>query len=386
MKKTAIRMKWLAAVSIAALLAGCGAASASSAAAGNYQAAAAEDTAAYREESAYEGDYGAGEADAAAEAERKAENSTAAPEAPEDASGEQGLLKEDKLIYRCYLRLETLQYAETLASVREKVKAAQGVIENESESDSDSEWYYTDHVRRRGTKYMSLTVRIPTEQYETFLASLEGQGKIVEKNSSVENISRQYYDTQAVIESLEIQEERLLQMMQEAETVEDMLAIEDRLTDVQTELNQYRTHLASMDTDVRYSTVTLDIREVAEYSPDTDPVKQATFADRLKNALKGSWAFFRSLLENLLFALIYIFPVALAAGLIALIVRLILKKTAPAREAKRKKKAEEREARRHKMQNRRPPYPPQYGNGGPGMPPPPAAPGSAQESGGPSGK
>lgn len=383
MKKTAIWMKWLPALCAAALITGCGASSASSA---SYHAAAAEDTGAYREESINAGEYGAAEAEDA-ETEAKAENGTGAEETAEDASGSQGLLREDKLIYRCYLRLETLQYADTLAAVREKVKAAQGVIENESESDSDSEWYYSGHVRRRGTKFMSLTVRIPTEQYETFLTSLEGQGKIVEKNSSVENISRQYYDTKAVIESLEIQEERLLQMMQEAETVEDMLAIEDRLTEVQTELNQYRTHLASMDTDVRYSTVTLEIREVAEYSPDTDPVKQATFADRLKNALKGSWEFFRGLLENLLFAVIYLFPIALMAGVIAVIVRLILKKTAPAREEKRKKKLAEREARNQRKMAGRMMYPPQYGNGGPGMPPPsPAAPDSAEGTGKPSGK
>ena len=100
--------------------------------------------------------------------------------------------------------------------------------------------------------------------------NMEGSGKVTNRSTNVENISRQYADNEAVITALRKQEERLLEMMDKAETIEDMIAIEARLTDVQTELNRKLSYKSSMDTDVEYSTVHLYINEVAEYPPDPE--------------------------------------------------------------------------------------------------------------------
>lgn len=229
--------------------------------------------------------------------------------------------KEEKLVYTCDLTIETITYKETMAEIEEQIKAFSGIIESQNEYDNDSGWYINGHTKTAGTLESTITVRIPSKDYQAFLKSLDGKGKMTHKSMNVTNISRTYYDTSAAIEALKIQEKRLLKMMDEAKTIEDMIRVEDRLTQVQTELNQYRTRLESMDTQVAYSTVTMTIREVLEYQITQEGKKTNTFIERLKNTFEESWSGFLSFMEGLLFFFIRIFPFAVIAAVLWFVTR-----------------------------------------------------------------
>ena len=338
------KMRWRLAAFAAAgavLFAGCTGGSSNNSA--SYSNPAAESAKAAEEydisEEAVEGDYDVGTAGfdgdsayamndsayAADDAEPRADDAgtdTTGTEAGTSENGAEDTTEEvnpdEKLVYTCDMRMQTLTYDETLANVRAEISKVGGIIESENETNSGTNWYYDDYNKTRGEKSIYLTVRIPSKNYKGFLESLEGQGKILSKNSYVENITRRYHDTEAVIRNLEMQEERLQAMMEQARTIEDMITIETRLTEVQTQLDQNRTYLSSMDTDVAFSTVNLTIEEVVRYS--TDPPKTLTFVDRLHNALVGSWSNFLSFLETILFAAIYIAPIALTVLAVVLII------------------------------------------------------------------
>lgn len=224
--------------------------------------------------------------------------------------------QEEKLVYTCDLQIETTDYAKTISAIDEQIKKYHGIIDSQNESDNAYNWYYSDYEKTEGTMEMNMTVRVPSKDYKNFLSSIEGNGKIKNKSMNVTNISQTYYDTKAVIESLEIQEKRLLQMMKDAKSIKDMLQVENRLTEVQTQLNQYNTQLSSMDTDVAYSTINLTIREVLEYKPTSPGHKTNTFIDRLKNTFRESKNAFLACLEYLLFTLIYFLPYLLILGII----------------------------------------------------------------------
>lgn len=100
-----------------------------------------------------------------------------------------------------------------------------------------------------------------------------------------------------------------MDMMEKSETIEDMISVEQRLTEVQSSLNSYKTYLASMNTDVKYSTITINITEVFEYKEDSSPQKTNTFFDRLFNTLKETFDFFWDMLEWILFFVIRIIPI-----------------------------------------------------------------------------
>ncbi len=254
-----------------------------------------------------------------------ASNSEISSEAA-DHSDENSEITGDKIVYTGSLTIETLNYEETISSITKQISSLNGIIQSQNEYDQDTSWY-TGSSLRNSNRYMYLTARIPTESFETFMNSAGDSGKVTSRSSSTENISKQYHDNDIEIESLETQEKRLLEMLDQAETVEDMVTIDSRLSEVQTELNQKRSARSSMDTDVAYSTVTIEIDEVQRYSPDQSGPDTSDFSYRLKEALSGTWKNFVYALQMILIAAIYILPFGLLGFAIFRIVRMICRKT-----------------------------------------------------------
>lgn len=228
-------------------------------------------------------------------------------------------LLEEKLVYHCNLNIETLDYPAAITSIKETISKYGGVIQSESESDSGHDWYYADYRKTGGTMHNYLEVRIPSKDYENFLSELDGIGKIISKSTSVDNISQKYYDTTAQIEALQIQEKNLLAMLEKCETIEDMITVEQRLSEVQYELNTLQTDRRYMDMDVAYSYVNINVSEVMEYRQDSEPIRRNTFVDRLKNTILSTGRGFLYFLEGLLFLVIHLAPYVLIIVLICFI-------------------------------------------------------------------
>ncbi len=226
----------------------------------------------------------------------------------------------EKLVYRANVTIETLKYKEALNDIKETINSMGGFIQYESESDDDYNWYYSDHYKTRGTLSAYISCRIPTKNFSAFMEGLNDYGKVVDKNSSVENISQQYNDTTTKIASLKIQEERLLNMLEKAVTIEEMLNIEDRLEEVRYEINRLETDVRHMDMDVAYSYVNVTLAEVLEYTPDETPAKKNTFFDRLKNTFADSAEGFLDFCEGVLFAVIILAPYIIIISIVLMII------------------------------------------------------------------
>lgn len=258
-------------------------------------------------------------------------------------------LLEEKLVYHCDLEIETLDYPSTLTSIKDMISRYGGVIQSESESDSGHNWYYEGYRKTSGTMHNYLQVRIPSKDYENFLAELDGTGKIISKSTSVDNISQQYYDTTAQIEALQIQEKNLLTMLEKCETIEDMITVEQRLSEVQYELNNLQTSRRYMDMDVAYSYVNISISEVMEYRRDSEPVRNNTFFDRLGNTIRSTGRGFLSFLEGLLFLIIRLAPYILIIAVICFV--FFRKKIKNLMESRKMKKEAKRAGRESDRQN-----------------------------------
>lgn len=255
-------------------------------------------------------------------------------------------LLEEKLVYYCDLDIETLDYAGTMSAIKDTIKKYGGVIQSENESDDSYHWYYEDYRKTGGTLHNYLQVRIPSEKYDSFLSELDGIGKIISKSTSVDNISQQYYDTTTQIEALQIQEKNLLAMLEKCETIEDMITVQDRLSEVQYELNSLQTTKRYMDVDVAYSYVNINVSEVLEYHYENEPVKTNTFIDRLQNTLKSTGTDFLSFMEDLLFVVIRLMPYLLITAVICLIFRKKIKQKLDDRKADKAAKRAQKELRR----------------------------------------
>lgn len=240
--------------------------------------------------------------------------------------------KEQKLVYTCDLTLETLEYDNTVKSIKDLIKKYKGIIESESQYDDNYGWY-NNNSKHTGTLHTSFVIRVPSQHYEDFLGGLEGNGKILNKNMRVENITKHYTEVATTIQSLKTQEKRLLEMMEKAESVEDMITVEKRLTEVQNELAQHKNVLAALDTDVSYSTINLTLDEVVKYEAQT-----RTFSDRLQGTLAESADLFLSFLENSLFGIILWGPILLVLLLVLWVLVMVIRKLRKGKKQKQIKK------------------------------------------------
>ena len=230
-----------------------------------------------------------------------------------------------KIVYTASLSIQSLEYDQSAASIRRKIREAGGFSEAESEYDKDYNWYRY-NASSSNTRSLSITARIPSDKFEAFLNSLSGDGKIMSKSVNAQNISQVYANKETYKKALEKEQERLLAMMDKAETIEDMIAVESRLSEVERQLNSYKTDLSQMDKDVEFSTVYIDLQEVKRY---TETVEKTTFREKLGFAFEDAISSFRDFCEGVILFVVRNFPfLIIFAVVVALIVRWLAKRRA----------------------------------------------------------
>ena len=221
------------------------------------------------------------------------------------ATGASSAQDSQKLIYTATLSLDTTDYQKSVDGLRALMARCEAFAEFENE------WTYGN----QDLHALSVTVRVPAERYDELMGGMgDIEGTLTDRSAQVTNITRQYADNEAVIEGLEIQEKRLLEMMEEAESIEDMILVEERLSEVQLELNLARSNREDMDADVSLSTVTVTITEVRR--PTT--TAQSGYGTRVGNAFVDMWDSFVEGLGDLGIALIYAIPAIIIAAVIVL--------------------------------------------------------------------
>ena len=244
----------------------------------------------------------------------------AATEAAEDSSlngGETGssieLPVNQKLIRKVWLDVETNDMEALLKTVEEKIVQLGGYVENRQIQNASISSAY----RHR---YGSLTVRIPAEKLDSFISDMDGVSNIVSNKETTEDVTLSYVENESRVKALETEQTRLLELLAKAETMDDILQIESRLTDIRGELEAVKGTLRVYDNLVNYSTVYLDIDEVVEY---TEPEPE-TLVKSWKNMVRALGNF----LVFLVVALPYLLPFAVVIAVIVLLVKLSNKKKA----------------------------------------------------------
>ena len=234
----------------------------------------------------------------------------------EDGAVEQADLKSSnrKIVYTGNISLQSLEYDASVKSIHDKITQCGGFIENEDTYNNDPYWYYTERTgaaANRTRRTLSLTARIPAEKFDAFMKDLENDGQVTNTSISARNISVSYANHDASRKALEIEQKRLLEMMDKADTVEDMIAVEERLTEVERELGNEKTTLSAMDRDVDFSTVYISLEEVFEYS---EKVVEVTYGERLQRAFGRAIDGFVTFWEELLLFIVETFPFPLSCA------------------------------------------------------------------------
>ena len=235
-----------------------------------------------------------------------------------------------KIIYSANVQVETTDFDGSLEKLDALVAEYGGWVESSSVSGSNYADRSRGSVSRRSANY---TLRIPSERFQELMGSLSNLGNVPYSHMYTENVTAQYYDVQARLTAYTAQEQRLLEMMEIAETVEDIIILEDRLTEVRYTIDSLQSSLNNWDRQVNYSTVYLDLSEVQEYRPE--PQVQPSYGQQLLSALKeglhDAGSFFKALLLGIAGSL----PFLVFLAIVIVVIVLLVKRSRKRREAKR---------------------------------------------------
>lgn len=228
-----------------------------------------------------------------------------------------------KWIITMNLSAETDDLDSALDAVNRQISALNGYVESQDITNSSAS------SSRRRSAY--LCVRIPAEQADAFVQEVSSFTNVVSQSRNVQDVTLSYTDTEGRIAALETEKDRLMELMEQAETMSDLLEIEERLTEVRYQLENYSSTKRLYDNQIDYATVSLSITEVQRYTP----VEETGFWSKIVSGLRESITDLGSALVNLAVWVIVKLPYLILAGLAVLVVTVVIRRCLRRRRAKK---------------------------------------------------
>ncbi|MCM1992295.1 DUF4349 domain-containing protein [Oceanirhabdus seepicola] len=168
-----------------------------------------------------------------------------------------------KIILREYITIETLNFDEDKDAILSRANKYGGYIEESQVSGRG----VRDKYSRRNARYV---FRIPRKNYELFKNEVEQFAHIINQNATSEDVTVDFYDTEARVKTLKIQEERLLDILKKSGDLKDIIIIEKELQQVRYEIERNTTNLRRLSNLVDYTTITIELEEVFEITDIVD--------------------------------------------------------------------------------------------------------------------
>ena len=263
---------------------------------------------------------------------------TWAPEVPAGTltgttdSATQEVSTDQKLIKRVNMDAETEDLEALLPQLLQEISALNGYVESQEIYNGSSYASY----RYRNAR---LTIRVPAENLEGLVAQVKGASNVVSYNESVEDVTLTYVDMETRILVLETERDRLLELMEQAETMSDLLEIEARLTDVRGTLESINSQLKVLQNQVSYATIELYINQVKAYTEVEEQTVWQRIASGFKKNLQNMG---EDLVDFFVWAVTYSPQLILWAGIIVVVV-IVLRRSFRKRKVKKAPKEEPQE-------------------------------------------
>lgn len=242
---------------------------------------------------------------------------------------------ERKLIRNVSMNLETREFDALTKSISDAVTFFGGYIEQADVSGNSLYW-----SGERSSRYSNITARIPENKLDAFLTEVSGHGNVTYKNESVQDVTLQYTDITSRKKTLQMEQDRLWELLEKAESIDAVIALEARLSEVRYQLESIESQLRTLDNQIIYSTVYLSIQEVqvlTSTDPDTIPVRIQKGLSRSFNTLKISSVDF-------LVWFISSLPILAVFAVLVFIAVIILKKPLKRRKTRKQKGMDKTEA------------------------------------------
>lgn len=189
-----------------------------------------------------------------------------------DSSARESININKKLIVTGDMNLETMDLDKALTNLNDAINNNDAYIQDSS-------------INTRGVnRIYNATIRIPADNYQNFIGGIGNDGNITYYHENTKDITDTYSDLDAKLTSLKAQEEKVLEFYKEAKSIEDLMSVESRLSDIRYQIDYIETQLKNYDLLVAYSTLNITITETKAYTETSE-----NFFTRLGNSFVNGW-------------------------------------------------------------------------------------------------
>ncbi|MFI2465825.1 DUF4349 domain-containing protein [Streptomyces globisporus] len=247
---------------------------------------------------------------------------SAAPEEQADgkAAGKKAAPKPGgtHVIRTATLSVEVKSVPKAAAAARGVAEGAAGLVASENTERLD-DTYETSH----------LVLRVPQERFQEVLRELAGSGKLLSRTSNAKDVTDQVVDVESRIATQRASVARVRELMDQAEKISDVVALEGELSSRQSDLESLLAQQASLKDRTSLATITLDLTPPDAPGDDGSKDEDPGFLD----ALGGGWDAFVTMLRWIAVAFGAAFPFLLTAALAVVVWRMLRKRKAARRAA-----------------------------------------------------
>jgi len=221
-----------------------------------------------------------------------------------------------KIISSAYLIMETNNFDEVTTAIINQTNSVGGYIESSDISGRRLNNQGTVQNRRAFFK-----LRIPEARLTGFLLDFNNLGNVINSQTRGEDITSQYFDTEARLKSLHIHEERLLEILKKAAKIEDVITLEKELSNIRYQIENFTGTLKKWDNLVSFATLDVEVMEVQEIlAAQQAPV---LLQDKMASGFSNSVKLLTELSKGFLIIIVSLIPFAVIfvpLGLVALYV------------------------------------------------------------------
>lgn len=182
-----------------------------------------------------------------------------------------------KIIYTLHMAAESINFDEDIENLESEIHKLEGYISSHEIVTNDINGVY---------KEASISIRVPKDYVNELSHFIKETFSITSEQSQAIDITEDYYDTESRIENLSSQEEQLRELYENAVSIEDMLLINGKLSEVTREKEEMTKKIMRMNERSSYSTIDLNIIEVKDFAiPESI---NESIGQRISNAFNQS--------------------------------------------------------------------------------------------------
>ena len=207
-----------------------------------------------------------------------------------------------KLSRRADISLTVPDVDAAAAKVRSIAAAARGIVLAEAISSEP------DDAETGG--YSTITISVPTDALDDTLDKVAGIGAVHSRNTSTDDVTAQYVDTEARVKTMQASVDRVRALMTSATKLGDIVTLEAELSRRQADLESMQTQLAALEDSVAMAPIEVGL------STDEDVLAQADDDTGFLAGLAAGWAAFTGSVTVLLTVLGAVLPFAVVAALV----------------------------------------------------------------------